>query len=81
MKTTLDISDPLLRAAKLAARRDRTTVRAIVEQGLRLALEARRKSIAFELPDAAVDGQGLRDGAQDLSWPQLRSLAYGDREG
>jgi hypothetical protein len=35
MKTTLDIPDPLLREARTVAARERTTLRALVEQGLR----------------------------------------------
>lgn len=81
MKTTIEISGPLLRAARQAARRDGTTVRALVEQGLRLALEERRKVSAFRLRDASVTGHGLQPGAEGLSWDALRALAYGDREG
>jgi len=81
MKTTIDISDSLFEAARQAARRDGTTVRALVEHGLRLALEARRQAPPFRLRDAAVDGRGLQPGAEGLTWEQLRSLAYGDREG
>jgi hypothetical protein len=81
MKTTIEISDPLLRAARQAARRDGTTVRALVEQGLRLALEERRQAPSFRLRDASVAGNGLQPGAEGLSWDALRSLAYGDREG
>ena len=81
MKTTIEIADPLLKAAQQAARRDGTTVRALVEHGLRLALEERRRSPPFALRDASVDGRGLQPGAEGLSWEELRSLAYGDREG
>ena len=35
MKTTLDISDPLLDQARKIAARDGETLRALVEQGLR----------------------------------------------
>ena len=81
MKTTIEISDPLLKAAKHAARRDGTTVRALVEHGLRLALAERRQKPAFQLRDASVDGRGLQPGTEGLSWDALRGLAYGDREG
>ena len=81
MKTTIEISDPLLRTARQAARRDGITVRALVEQGLRLVLEARRQAAPFRLRDASVGGQGLQPGAEGLSWDALRALAYGDREG
>jgi hypothetical protein len=81
MKTTVEISDALLKAARQTARRDGTTVRSLVEHGLRLALEERRKTPAFRLRDASVDGNGLQPGADGLSWEQLRSLAYGEREG
>lgn len=81
MKTTIEIPDPLFRAARQAARRDGTTLRALVEHGLRLALEERRQAPPFRLRDASVDGRGLQSGAEGLSWEQLRSLAYGDREG
>ena len=81
MKTTIEIADPLLEAARKAARRDGTTVRALVEHGLRLALDERRATPPFKLRDASVAGRGLQPQAESLSWDELRALAYGDREG
>lgn len=81
MKTTIEISDPLLKAARQAAKRDGTSVRALVEQGLRLALAERRRTGPFKLRDASVDGSGLQPGMDGLSWEAQRALAYGDREG
>jgi len=81
MKTTIEIPDPLFKAARLAARRDGTTLRALVEHGLRLALEERRQTPPFRLRDASIDGRGLQPGAESLSWEELRELAYGDRDG
>jgi hypothetical protein len=81
MKTTIEISDPLLRAVRQAARRDGTTVRALVEQGLRLALEEQRQTLPFRLRDASVRGHGLQPGAEGLSWDALRGPPYGDPAG
>jgi len=81
MKTTIEIADPLFKAARQAARRDGTTLRALVEHGLRLALNERRQAPPFSLRDASVDGRGLQPGAESLSWQELQHLAYGDREG
>ena len=81
MKTTIEIADPLFKAARQAARRDGTTLRALIEQGLRLALDERRQTPPFRLRDASVNGRGLQPEAEGLSWEALRALAYGDREG
>jgi len=80
MKTTVDIPDTLLNAARKAARRDGTTVSAYIELGLRMALEERSRRRDFTLRDASVAGRGLQPGADGLSWDELRSLAYGHRE-
>lgn len=46
MKTTIDIADGLLGAAKAKAARDGTTLRAVVEDGLRRALSEDRGEAA-----------------------------------
>ncbi len=79
MKTTIDIADRLLEAAKKTAAREGTTLRALVELGLRQVLESRKRGGAFRLRKASFGGQGLQPGAKDLSWDQIRELAYGDR--
>lgn len=59
MKTTLDLSDPLFRAAKSLAAQQHTTLRALVEEGLRLVIAQRAHSPAkpYELPDLSVAGK------------------------
>lgn len=81
MKTTLEISDPLLREARKTAAREGITLRALVEHGLRLAVAEKRKKSTFKLRDASVDGKGLRPELGDATWDKLRDLAYEGRGG
>ncbi len=81
MKTTVEIADPLLREAKRAAARDGTTVRALIEHGLRRVLEERRKPGRFRLRDASVRGRGLQPGLEGASWARIRELIYEGRGG
>ncbi len=79
MKTTIDIPDPLLEQAKKVAADERTTVRALIEQGLRQVLAARTQPAAFRLRKAAFRGKGLQPGAEGLSWEQIRDMIYSGR--
>ena len=79
MKTTLDISDPLLRDARKVAAREGTTLRALVEQGLRQVVADRKRKPAFHLRKASFKGHGLRPELADAGWDRLRDLAYDER--
>jgi hypothetical protein len=82
MKTTIELSDALLRSAKQAARRDGTTLRALIELGLRQVLQDRGRSDSqFRLRDASVPGQGLQPAAGQATWDELRTWSYGSRGG
>ena len=76
MKTTIDIADALLAEAKRVAADERTTLRALVEQGLRDALLKRQHRGAFHLRDASVGGRGLQPGIREGDWEQIRDLIY-----
>lgn len=78
MKTTIEISDPLLAAAKAEARRRGTTLRTLVEEGLAavLAPPRRRGAKAFALGDASVTGNGLQPEFRDAGWDAIRDAAY-----
>jgi hypothetical protein len=79
MKTTVDLPEALVREAQEVARSEGTTLRTLVEDGLRAALERRRQGSGFHLPDASVDGNGLRPEFRAAGWDDLRAATYGDR--
>jgi len=79
MKTTIEIAEALLREAKRIAAKDRTTVRALLEEGLRRALEEHRKKPRFRLRDVSYGQGGLQADVREGSWEQLRDLIYEGR--
>ena len=81
MKTTIEISDELARRAREHAAKEGTTLRSLVECGLREVLRADRKRYRFELRDARVGGQGLQAEFQDAAWQRIREAAYEGRGG
>jgi predicted DNA-binding ribbon-helix-helix protein len=81
MKTTIDIPDPVLDEVRKLAEREGTTVKALVERGLRRVLADDRKRSAFTLRKASFKGKGLRPELENASWDRLRELAYEGRGG
>lgn len=81
MKTTVEISDPLLKEAKTVAARERTTLRTLVEEGLRAVLKARSKRRRFRLRKASFAGKGLQPELRGASWERIRERAYEGRGG
>lgn len=79
MKTTLEITDPLLREAKQVAAREGTTLRALVEQGLRRVVAEKKPKRGFRLRKASFKGHGLRPELGDAGWDRIRDLAYEGR--
>ncbi len=80
MKTTVEISDALLAAARKVAARNRTTVRALIEEGLRRVVEARsRGGGRFKLPDRSWGDGGLRPELRGATWEELRDATYTGR--
>lgn len=78
MKTTVEISDPLLAQARKVAARRGTTVRALIEEGLRRVVAQDRAPGRFKLRDASYGSGGLRPEAQG-GWERIRDLAYDGR--
>ncbi|MBI4518801.1 MAG: type II toxin-antitoxin system VapB family antitoxin [Deltaproteobacteria bacterium] len=80
MKTTIEISDPLLREARALAARQGQTLRQVVEAGLRQVVGAHKgRKQSFRLRDASVGGKGLRDGLHYDDWGKILDIAYGNR--
>lgn len=81
MKTTVDLPDSLLLDAKEEAARRGTTLRALIEAGLREVLKQSRRRSTFRLRDARVRGEGLVPELQGAGWDALRDAAYEGRGG
>jgi hypothetical protein len=69
--------EALLRAAQQRAREENTTLRALIEAGLRAVLTEREQARPFVLRDASVDGDGLQPAFRDAGWRQVREAIYG----
>lgn len=76
MKTTIEIADDLLERAKRMARRDGTTLRALVEAGLRAVLRERGERTGFRLRNASFKGKGLKAEFRTGDWEGLRDAIY-----
>ncbi len=72
MKTTIELSDALFSSAKALASTRHTTLRALVEDGLRrvLADSQTKAPPAFKLRDARVRGQAMHV-ADPRQWHQM----------
>ena len=77
MKTTLEISDPLLDQARKIAARDGQTLRSLVEQGLRTVIAQRSaKAKPFRLRDLSVGTPGVLSDYEKASSEEKRALMY-----
>jgi len=83
MKTTIQIADSLFREARRVARQERTTLRALVEEGLRRAIAERRsrRSKRFRLRRVTFKGRGLQPHLAGATWDQILDLSYEGRGG
>ena len=80
MKTTIEIPDPVLAQARRLAEQRGTTLRALVEEGLRKVVAESRQHKGFRLRKASFKGKGLQGQAAGRGWEILREMAYEDRE-
>ncbi|HEY3115264.1 MAG TPA: DUF2191 domain-containing protein [Chloroflexota bacterium] len=79
MKTTVEIANALLAEAKEIASQERTSMRALIEEGLRRVLEDRQRERSFHLRRASFRGSGLQAEFADGSWDRIRDRVYEGR--
>ncbi|MDE2157047.1 MAG: type II toxin-antitoxin system VapB family antitoxin [Xanthomonadaceae bacterium] len=73
MKTTIEINDALLKRARSASRRQGTTLRALVEQGLQQVLSTPTTSESASIETLVFDGPvGLAEPYADASWSRIK---------
>jgi hypothetical protein len=81
MKTTIQIPDSLFEEARKLAQRERTTLKSLVEQGLRKVISERKRRQRFQLRKASFKGKGLQAHLTGASWEQIREISYEGRGG
>ena len=81
MKTTIQIPDSLFEEARKLAHRERTTLKALVEQGLRRIISERKRRNGFRLRKVTFKGQGMQAPFAGASWEHIRELSYEGRGG
>lgn len=77
MKTTVHISDALLTEAQAIVARDKTTLKELINEGLRKVVDERAVTKPYRLRDCSFGGQGLTPEFQNASWEDIRDEIYG----
>lgn len=79
MKTTVEISDSLLREVRKVAAREGVTLRTLVERGLHRVVAETTHGAPFTLRRASFKGKGRQADLREAPWDKLRDLAYEGR--
>jgi len=75
MKTTVHIPDTLLEEARKIENQEQTTIKALIEEGLRLTIESRKQKGKFRLRKATFKGNGLQPEIAGTSWEKIRDFS------
>ena len=79
MKTTVQISDALLAEIQSIATKNKTTLRALMQEGLMHVVEHERlKKKPFKLKDCSVGPQKVNEELVGRQWEDIVDLVYGD---
>lgn len=79
MRTSIELSDGLLERARKLAKRRGTTLRALVEEGLRRVLADNTSPQTFRLDDVTYGEGGLVEGLTQGDWERVRDSIYEGR--
>lgn len=79
MKTTVEIAEDLFARTREVAQREGTTLRTLIEEGLRIVLAQREQKTTYRWPDLSVGGEGLAPGVEEGAWEPLRDQIYTGR--
>jgi putative antitoxin of VapBC-like toxin-antitoxin system len=78
MKSTIDIADSVLAEAKVIAAHEGTTLRSLVEEGLRRVIESRSaQPSGFKLRDVSYGSGGGAPGIDPDDWMSIKHLVRG----
>lgn len=75
MKTSFDLSEPLLHEVRALAKERGITTKSLVEQALVRLLEEAKQAKPFKLRDASFGSGGLTAEFEDASWGEILEVA------
>jgi len=76
MKTTIHIPDTIFNELRDLAHREHTTMKSLIEEGVRLIIANRRCAGKFRLKKATFKGEGLQSHLAGATWDQIREQSY-----
>lgn len=77
MKTTVEIHDELLIRSKRHAESTRSTLRALIEEGLRVVLANQEGDQSYVMPHCSVGDPDGEDPLESYSWQDLSEIIHG----
>jgi hypothetical protein len=78
VKTTIDIADELLKRSQQLAKREGSTLRAVLEEGLRLVLKDRRAPASRPFRFPTFGKGGLNAEFHEADWEKIRTTIYNE---
>jgi len=81
MKTTIEISEKILREAKKYAAEKGISLKAVIETALRTMLDRGHRPVKFTLKKATFRGKGMQPGMEEGNWSIVRDSIYKERGG